>query len=107
MAHKLTPAGHYIGKCVVCGTRYYAATDTERAGMFCSCREGIACSIVNHGHGLQGGLPGIDHPVTAIKWAEVKAAKSDRICDDRCMNAKGTDCACQCDGRNHGAGWAA
>lgn len=107
MAHKLTPAGHYIGKCVVCGTRYYAATRDERQSMSCACRAGIACTNVYHYHGSPGGLPGFDHPVTAIKWAEVNARKSERQCDDRCQNAKGTDCACQCDGRNHGAGWAA
>lgn len=30
-----------------------------------------------------------------------------RNCDARCTSAKGPNCSCKCNGKNHGAGWSA
>ena len=104
---RMDNAGRFIGACVVCKQRYYAGSLDEMRGMYCKCRAGISCPIDTHSHGHPYGIPTMDHPVTAIHWREVRARKSDRECDSRCQNAIGTDCACECSGRNHGAGWAA
>jgi hypothetical protein len=105
--YRMGSTGRFIGACFVCTKRYYAATIAESRSMFCACRAGIPCPVDTHSHGQPWGIPTIDHPVTAIRWREVRARKSDRQCDDRCRNARGTDCACECAGQNHGAGWVA
>ncbi len=46
------------------------------------------------------------------KWFEINpiqhkvGAKGPTKCDHRCMGAKGPQCDCQCNGKNHGAAYA-
>jgi len=40
----------------------------------------------------------------SVKYGKVIGTLSDRKCDARCLNAKGPDCSCSCNGANHGMG---
>ena len=44
---------------------------------------------------------GVPAVVTARKPAAT-AYTVPRLCDDRCTEAKGDDCECSCNGKNHG-----
>lgn len=108
--YSLDSTGRFIGECFGCKKRYYAASADEMRAMSCDCRAASTCRCSNGyrswldtehlGYVIHG------HPVTAIKWREVKARKTDRECDTRCTTARGESCACSCAGRNHGAEWA-
>lgn len=52
-----------------------------------------------------------DQPTTCacgsrIVLRAVWGKKGTKPCDARCMNAVGPSCECQCEGRNHGRGFA-
>ena len=68
-----TAAAPLIGRCVVCRRTYRAASEVQvRAIGGCECRKGVQCSDWSHQHGMPGGVPGADHPATAIRWRPVK-----------------------------------
>jgi len=78
---------HFTGKCSGCGTRI-ATSDTRnaewfkgkrRASAWCTCRQGQSVTV----------------------W-QIQGHVSATPCSDKCTDAKGIDCECQCGGHNHG-----
>jgi hypothetical protein len=63
-------------------------TDAQRYGLIEKCPE----------HG--------DRPNAYLRSKPVKGTYSEaRVCDARCMGAKGPNCDCQCGGANHGGNY--
>lgn len=47
-----------------------------------------------------------EHGTAYLSGKPVKGSYSEaRVCDSRCMGAKGPNCDCQCGGANHGANY--
>ena len=100
MARTASPArktGSFIGACVRCSTRYYAASKAVQ--VYCSCRAGVECADARCLLWSDGSH---DHPRTAVKWVEVKGRVSEHACHNDCQMATTTACSCSCAGRNHG-----
>lgn len=75
--------------------------------VWCDCRAGVRCAdgwagIPKCG---DGGCAG--HPQTFVKFGKVKVTyKAEVHCGGNCWAAKGSSCACDCNGKNHGGMWA-
>lgn len=39
-----------------------------------------------------------------VRRVAFKPSRAEHKCDSRCINAKGPDCSCMCNGANHGVG---
>jgi hypothetical protein len=80
-----------IGTCLWAGHTF--RVDTKPTASLTPCP---TCEPVDMGGFLQRSF---------VKWAKVTARVTRTECNDECRSAKGSRCACECGGDNHGAAW--
>jgi hypothetical protein len=83
-----TATAVYVGSCSFCGT--FVRTTTPR-------------NIERYGKTLRGDGTCPKCPYTSPTVFLVQGRVTDTPCNEKCTDAKGVKCDCQCGGHNHGS----